>query len=178
MPDGHDPDLSDAVVKQIDDPVRADAKGPQASQSSPKGMPGLGLTLQQPKRLADSVGHGPIELEDLTTGPTREDDSGHLPSASSGREFSSKLGQRHRLAALDLSKPFFDRAERLGIREDLGGLLQSVVLVDRDEHGRGPTPPGHDDVFTEISDAIDEMGKLATQLPHRNRFGHTRSVPY
>jgi hypothetical protein len=39
-----------------------------------------------------------------------------------------------------------------GIREDLGGLLECFVLVDRDQHGGRFAVAGHQDVVTTIGD--------------------------
>jgi hypothetical protein len=123
-------------------------------------MPGLGLTLQQPKRLAHRVGDRPIEVQDLSPGASGEYDPLHLASTASRCDISTELGERYGLAALDLSQPFRDRVQGLVVREDLCRLFKRVVLVDRNQDDRRPTASGHDDVLTQVSHPIDEVSEL------------------
>lgn len=158
MPDGDDADLPASVLQLVDDAVGAHPERSPPSQTTSKRVSCHGLPLQQPECLGHGISDGPVEVEDLPSRSTSEDDSGHLPPAASSIEVPTQVGEGHRLAALDLGEAFFDSAERLRIREDFGCLFQGVVLVDGDEHGRRPPSPGHDDVLTEIGNAVDEVG--------------------
>ena len=70
-------------------------------------------------------------------------------------------------------EPTPDRSERVLIREDLGGLLQGLVLVDRNEHRGRSTVPSDRDMLTTVSDLVEQIGEVGTELPDGNGLRHT-----
>lgn len=165
--DGALPNRDDAngltvVHELVDDPVGTNAQRVQPSQPSSKRIPRRGLTLEEPEGFSDRVGDWPLEVEDLPPDPAREDDSRHLLTASSLIQLPAKIGERHCLPPLHFSKSLFDGSHRRAVGEDLCGLLQRVVLVNRDQDCGRSAPPGDDHVFTEIGNAIDEARQLAS----------------
>ena len=141
-------------------------------------MTGFRLSLQEAERLAHRVRNQPVQLKDLAANASGKDNSRHLPPRETSAEISTKLIQRHRLLPFDLLKSVLNGGESCGIREDLGGLLQRVVLVDGDEHRCWPPSPSDDDVFAEIGDPIDYGGEIAAERCYWDDFGHAASVPY
>jgi hypothetical protein len=170
MPDGEDADDALVLVKLVDDPVGANAKRPQPAKASSKGMTCLGFAFEEAEGLDDGIGQGTIEVDDLLAGAPGELDPAHLRVSTV--ELSAKLVKCHGLPALDLLASFLDGDERLGIGEDLSGLFQGVVLVDRDEHGGRPTPTGDDDMLPEIGDLIDDLAEFAAKLTDWDRLAH------
>ena len=138
----------------------------------------LGLAFQYPKRFAHRVCDGPIEAQDLSPSALGENDAVHLVSTASGGDISTKLGERHRLAVVDLSQPLLDHPQALVVREDLRRLFKGVVFVDRNQNRGGPTPSSHDHVLAQVGNAIDEVGEFTAQLADRYDFSHVTSVPY
>lgn len=120
-------------------------------------MPRLRLAFQQAEGLAHCVCNWRIEVQDLSSGSPSEDETGHLLSTVSGSDISTEFGQRHYLAALDLSQPFLDRAQGLIVGQDFCCLFKCVVFVDRKQDRRRSTSAGHYDVLTQVGDAVDEV---------------------
>ena len=135
----------------------------------------IGFAFEEPERLDDGVGQRPVEIDDLLTDALDELDPAHLPV--SAVELSAQLIERHSLSSLDLLTTFFDGSERVGIGEDLGGLLQGLVFVHRDKHSRGTAPPGDDHVLSEVGNLIDDLAELTTELSNGNRLTDPSSVP-
>lgn len=138
----------------------------------------LGLAFQQPEGLAHCVCNRPIEVQDLSPSTRSENDAVHLPSTASGGDISTKLGQRYRLAVLDLSQPFLNRPQGLVVREDLCRLFKSVVFVYRNQDCCRTTVPSHDDVLSQVGNAIDKASEFIAQFADRHGFSHIMSVPY
>ncbi|MGA2520606.1 MAG: hypothetical protein ABSG81_07285 [Acidimicrobiales bacterium] len=175
MPDReHANDLL-VAVDLVDDPVRTDAKRPEAAKAPSKRVTCIRFALKKAERLHDGIGQEQVEIDDLFTGPSGELDPTHLPV--SAVELSAQLIERHSFPSLDLLTSFFDGSERAGIGEDFGGLLQGLVFVHRDEHSRGTAPPGDDHVLSEVSNLIDELAEFAAELSNGNRLTHVGSVP-
>jgi len=65
-----------------------------------------------------------------------------------------------------------NRSERALIRENLGGLLQGLVLVDRDKYRRRSTVPSDRDMLTTVSDLVKQIGEVSTELPDGNSLRH------
>jgi hypothetical protein len=63
-----------------------------------------------------------------------------------------------------------DRVERALAREDLCGLLQRLVLIDRDEHRCGTTATGDRHVFTPVGDLVEQVGEVGAELSHGTVF--------
>jgi hypothetical protein len=133
---------------------------------------GLGLALKEPKCFAHCVRNGPVQLEDVAASTSSQDNPRHWLSGASRAKFVAKVSEGHGFPALEFRKPFLDSCHRVGVRQDLGSLLQGVVLIDGDEHGRGSSPPGDDDVLAKIGDAIYHGSEVAAQRPYRDDFSH------
>lgn len=159
------------LVELIDDSVCPDTKRPQSAESTAKRMTCFRFSLKQSERLAHSIRKRPFELENLSTSPPDELDPAHL-SSSATLEIPTNLGKRHRLPSLSFLAPFLDRGKGFWIRKDLGRLLQRLVLVDRNQHGRRTPPPGNDDVLPHICHAVDDLTELVAKLSNRNRLAH------
>jgi hypothetical protein len=175
VPDGEDTDDALIAIDLVDDPVNADAKRPEPAKTPSKRVTCIGFAFEEAQCLDDGIGQRPVKIDDLLTGPPGELDPAHLPVSLV--ELSAELIERHSFSTLDLLTTFFDGSQRFGIGEDLGGLLQGLVFVHRDKHGRGPTPPGDDHVLSEVGNLIDDLAQLATQLSNRNGLTHATSVP-
>jgi hypothetical protein len=65
------------VDQLVDDPIRADMERAKAAQPTAELVSDEGFAFQQPQRIFDGVDYRPVELEQLSTSATREDDSGH-----------------------------------------------------------------------------------------------------
>jgi hypothetical protein len=175
VPDGEDTDDALVAVDLVNDPVRTDAKRPEPTETSSKRVTCIWFAFEKAERLDDGIGQRPVEINDLFTGPSGELDPAHLPE--SAVELSAQLIERHRFPSLDLLTTFFDGSERLGVGEDLSGLLQGLIFVHRDKHSRGTAPPGDNHMLSEVSNLIDELAELATKLSDGNRLTHAFSVP-
>jgi hypothetical protein len=175
--DSQDPNRPPVLSELIEDPIGTDAKRPEATEPTPKTVTGLGLPLQNAKRFHYRVSQMPVEVEDLPAGSPGKDDLRQLPTGSFAVQLVPELVEGEGLALLHLAKAFLDGGERLSVRENLGGLLERLVLVDGNEHGRRAAPPGHDDVLPHVGHAVDEPGEGAAKLSYRNRLSHGTSVP-
>jgi hypothetical protein len=175
VPDGENTNDPLVAVDLVDDPVSTDAKRPEPAKAPSKRVTCIWFAFEEAERLDDGIGQRPVETDDLLTSPSGELDPAHLPV--SAVELSAQLFERHSFPSLDLFTTFFDGSERVGIGEDLGGLLQGLIFVHRDKHSRGTAPPGDDHVLSEVSNLIDELTELATKLSNGNRLTHAPSVP-
>lgn len=175
VPDGQNTNDPVVAVDLVDDPVRTDTKRPEPAKAPSKRVTCIWFAFEEAERLDDGFGQRPVEIDDLFTGPSGELDPAHLPVWAV--EFSAQLIERHSFPSLDLFTTFFDGSERVAIGEDLGGLLQGLIFVHRDKHSRGTTPPGDDHMLSEVSNLIDELAELATELSNGNRLTHVPSVP-
>jgi hypothetical protein len=175
VPDGENTNDPLVTVDLVDDPVRTDAKRPEPAKAPSKRVTCIWFAFEEAERLDDGIGQRPVEIEDFSADPSGELDPAHLPV--SAVELSAQLIERHSFSSLDLLTTFFDGSERVGIGEDLGGLLQGLIFVHRDKHSRGTAPPGDDHVLSEVGNLIDELAELATKLSNGNRLTHASSVP-
>jgi hypothetical protein len=170
VPDGGDTDYTFVAVDLVNDSVSTDAKRPEPAKAPSKRVPCIWFAFEEAECLSDGIGQRPVEIDDLLTGPPRQFDPAHL--SVSAIELSAQLIERHSFPSLDLFTPFFDGSECVGIGEDLSGLFQGLIFVHRDKHGRGTAPPGDDHVLSEVSNLIDEVAELATELSYGNRLTH------
>ncbi len=175
MPDGENTNDPLVPIDLVNDPVRTDAKRPEPAKAPSKRVTCIWFAFEEGERLDDGIGQRPVEIDDLFTGPSGELDPAHL--RVSAVELSAELIERHGFPSLDLLTTFFDGSECVGIGEDLGGLFQGLIFVHRDKHSRGTAPPGDDHVLSEVSNLIDELAELATELSYGNRLTHALSVP-
>lgn len=164
------------VVEQVDDPVGADSKRSQSTEPSPKEVTCLRLALEETESLDHSVGKGPVKVDDLLSGSSGKLDPAHL--VPTGSQLSAEVVKRHDIPALYFPSPLLDGGHRLGVRQDLSRLLQRLVLIDRDEHGRRTTMAGDDDMLAQIGNLIDDLAQLTAKLADRYGLGHATSVPH
>lgn len=179
MADGSDPDRLAAVGQLVDDPIGAHPQRVQAPELAPKRIASKRVPLEQPERILNSVDQRPAELKQVAAGPPGEDKSrqrlaGGRPAVG---QLTAKLGKGERLSTLDLAKPRLQGSEGIRIGEDLGGLLQSLVLVDRNKSGSGGSIAGDQDVVAPIADIVEQAAEVAAQLSNGNGLCHKASVP-
>ncbi len=103
-----------SLGERVDDAVAADAKRAQSCQAPPQNVAGERIAFEQRECILYGGDQRPIELEQLTTGATREHDAGHrsagLPPLF---QLDTQVGQRDRLPARELGKTHLDRGECL-----------------------------------------------------------------
>jgi hypothetical protein len=145
-----------AGVNLVHDSVRPYPERSEAGQTATEGMAGEWLAFEKTEGVLDGIDQRPTELEQLATGSPREDDPRH---ASAGRsafsQLAAELGERDRLAAYELGQAGVDRGERVGIGEDLGGFLQRLVFVDRDQRGCRLAVARHEDVIAAVGNIAE-----------------------
>lgn len=106
MANSSDANRFSTLGQLIDDSVRTDPQRVKTTKFSPERVPGEWVALKQAERILDRVDQRPAELEQVTAGSPGEDES--RQRSAGGRpavgKFAAKLGERDRLAALDLGK--------------------------------------------------------------------------
>jgi hypothetical protein len=137
-----------------------------------------GLSLELAKRVLDRGDQWPVELEQVCTCASGQDDAGQC-----GSEGAAALGdlvaqgvERDGVAAVELGQSHLDGSDCAGVGENLGRLLERLVLVDRYECGSGPAVARHEDVVAAISDVVQQFAQPAAELSHGYVLGHTASV--
>lgn len=168
------------VGELIDDPVGADPQRVEPPELSPERITGKRVTLEQSKRILDGVDQRPAQLKQVTTGSPSKDESGQRSAGAwpALGELTAKLGEGERLPPLNLGKPRLQRADGIRIGEDLGGLLQSLVLVDRNQNGGRSPIAGDQDVISSITDVVQQAAEVAAQLSDGHDLSHVPSVHY
>lgn len=130
-------------------------------------MARLRLALQKAQRILDRIDQRPAQLEQLATGPSGKDKS--RQRSASGRstlgQLATKLDQGHRFATLDLGETRLQRGESVRIGKNLGGLLQCLVLVNRNQgrrnQGRRRSPiAGDQHVIPPNTDVIEQAASI------------------
>ncbi len=91
-------------------------------------------------------------------------------------KLAAKLRQRDRLPALDLGEARLQGGEGVGVGQDLGGLLQRLILVDRHQSRRWGPVAGDQHVVAAIAYIIEQSAEVTAQLAHRDGLGHAVSV--
>lgn len=176
--DGGDSHRLPAIGQLVKDSIGADPQRAQAAEPPPERMTRLRLALQQTQGVLDSVDQRPVQLKQLATGAPSEDKPRQRSASgrSALRQLAAKLRQSDRLPALDLGKARLQRREGVGVGENLGGLLERLVLVDWDQ-GRRRRPIARDqNVVSAVADVVEQAAEVGAQLAHRNGLGHWRSV--
>ena len=174
MPDRGDANRLSAIGQLIENPVGADPQGVKTAELPPKRMTGERVALEQPQRILDRVDQPPAQFEQLPTSSPGKYES--CQRSAGGRaalgQLVAKLGEGDRLAPLDLGKPPLQGRESVRVGEDLRGLLQRLILVDRDE-SRSRRPIARDQhVIAPIADVIQKLAEIAAQLSHWDRLRH------
>jgi hypothetical protein len=162
-----DRDHSDRLLgvgELVEDAVGADPQRAQAAKPAAKRVPSSRFALEQAERIGDRVDQGPVEREQLATGAASEDKlrqrSGCV-GATLG-ELVAELSKGDRFGALDLGEPGLQGGHRIGIGEDLGGLLEGLVLIDRNQGGGGRAIAGDEDVIAPVADLVEQIAEIAT----------------
>jgi hypothetical protein len=167
------------ISELVDDAVGADAERAESLEAPAKRVSGERLALEQSEGVLDGVDQHPVEFEQLSSRATREDDAGHCSVGGPPLgELASQIRKRDCLLARELSETGFDRGKRLGVREDLCGLLQCVVLVYRNQGGGRSAVAGNDDMVSTISHVAKQFAEVASELADRHCLGHLLSVPH
>jgi hypothetical protein len=123
---------------------------------------GEGITLEPAKSVLDRVDQGPVEIKQIAPGSAREDYPCHRSAIGPAlSQLLAKLGQPDRLVSLQLSKSCLERGERVGIREDLGGLLQCLVFIRRHDRRGRTTVAGHEQMVTPFGDIVEQPAQVA-----------------
>lgn len=178
MADGSDANRLSAIGQLIEDSIGADPQRVQAAELSTERGTGERFALEQTERILDRVYQRPAQLEQIATGSPSKNES--CQRSAGGRpalgQLTAKLGERNRLAALDLGKTGLEREEGMRVREDLGSLLQRLVLAYGNQSRRGRPVASHQDMLAPIADVIEQVAELAAQLTNRNGLRHAKSV--
>ncbi len=174
MSNRHHPDQTIAFGQLIDDPKCSDAERAKSPQATPKRVPCEGFTLEPSKRFLDRVDKRPTQLEQIAPCRAREDDARHR-SASSPEigQLSAEVLQVDRLTTVQVSQPGIKRREGFGIGEDLRGLLQRLIFVDRNDRSGWATVTGHEQMLASFRYIVDEATEIAPELADRNGLGHS-----
>src|SRR5215218_3108886 len=137
-----------------------------------------GLALQLSERVLDRIDQRPVKLEQVSSGPSGQHDAGHRRSegAAAFGELGAQRVERDGVAAADVDESGLDRGDGVGVGEDLGGLLERLILVDRHECGRRLAVARHKDVIAAISDIVEQFAQPAAELAHGYVLSHTRRV--
>lgn len=148
MADGSEANGLAAVGQLAEDPKGTDPQRVKAAQLPPQGGTGKRVTLEQAERVLDRVDERQAQLEQVATRSPGEDESGQ--GSAGGRtapgKLGSKLGEGDGFALLDLGKPGFEGGEGPRVGKDLRGLLQRLVLADRNQsRGGGAVTRDRDD---------------------------------
>jgi hypothetical protein len=84
----------------------------------------------------------------------------------------ANLIEGHEVAGGQVVEAATELGERVLVGEDLGGLFECFVLVDRDEHGRGSAAPGDRDVLTTVGHVVEQLGGVGAELSDGHGFRH------
>lgn len=102
------------VGELMDDAERADTQRSETSQPATKSMTDQRIALEQPEGVLYRINERPVELEQLSSGAPREDDSRHRLLRCAARvELGAKIRKRDGLIARELRKTGLDRDEGL-----------------------------------------------------------------
>ena len=125
-------------------------------------MPGAWLALKQAQHILDRINQRPVELKQLAAGAAREDE---LRQRSAGRatlgQLAAKLCKRDSLVAGDLSEAGLQRDKGIGIGENLSGLLQGLVLIDRNQRRRRSAVASYQHMVAAVADIIKQAAEIA-----------------
>jgi hypothetical protein len=152
-----------AVGQLVEDPISADSQQIQPTQFASERMSGPWLALEQAQSILDRVDQRPIEVEQLPPyAAGKNEPRQRLAGGSSAlSQLTAKFNKGDRLIACDLRQADLQGGECIWVGENLGGLLQCLVLVDRDQsRGRGAIA-SHKHVITPIADIVEQAAEVA-----------------
>ena len=152
MTDRGDADGLIVVCELIDDAVRAYTQRAQAVQPAAQRVSDVRVPFEKSKRVLDCIDDRPAEVEQLLSGDPREDDLGHASADSSTlAEVAAKMVEGDAVASCELGEASLDGDQRGGVRQDLGGLFERFVLVDRNDGGGRFSISSHEHVIAAVS---------------------------
>lgn len=134
---------------------------------------GVWLALKQCQGFLGGVDQGPGEREQLGASASREYQSSHrLFRRSQLRQLAAQITELDGLTSCELVETCLQCAQGLCVREDLGGLLERLVLVDWHECCRWPSVSRHDYVVASVGYVAENLSQVAPELADRDRLGH------
>src|SRR5687767_13200100 len=141
-------------------------------------MAGGGLSLELSKRVLDRVDQWPVELEQVCTCASGQDDAGQCLSegATALGELVTQRVERDGGAAVELGESRPDGSGGARVGKNLGRLLERLLLVDRHGRGRGPGVAPHEDVVAALGDVVQQFAQPAAELSHGYVLSHAASV--
>jgi len=168
--DGDDPH-GVAAGELVDHAVAPDPKRSEPPKRSPELMSCLVVPFEESEGIVDGVYERPVDGHEIVARRPGEDDASQ-GSATMPADLPTELGEGHGVALLQVCEPRVDSGESVSIGEDLGGLLEGVVLVDRDEDRGRAAVPSDDDVLTPVDDLVEQLGEGGAQISYTDGLGH------
>jgi hypothetical protein len=145
----------------------------KASKSATQRIAGVWFALKQRKGFLGGVDQRPVEREQLCTRATREYELWHwLARGPLLCQLTAQVAELDCLTARKLIETRLQCVQSCGIREDLGGLLKCLVLVDRYEYRRWPPIARHDHMVTAVCHIAEQLSQVAPKLAYWDGLGH------
>lgn len=136
-------------------------------------MPGARLAFGQCERVLYRQDERPVKVEQRDSGAAREDNPNHRSARRSALgELVPEFLERDGFVPRKLSDTGLDRGQRLGVGQNLCGLLERLVLVDRDERGRRPAVSCDEYVVAAIRDVAEQLTQVASKLSNGHGARH------
>lgn len=179
MKDGDNTNRLASFPDLVDQSVRSNSEGPKAFELSAEPMTRLGVRLEQRDRVEHGLRYASVEAGDVSPSRSGEEDSGHASVPTRPfpfRKVCANLVERRYAAGFEIGETALDRANRCGVREDLGRFLQAFVLIDGNDRSSRAPVASNDDVLATIGNLIEKFGELGAKLFDGNGPGHTKSV--
>lgn len=168
-----------AVAESVENAIDANPKRQDALEPAAESMAEFRISLEQGQGVEDGFGKTRGQRAELRSRQSCQDDTSHrLRPSEPLRMFGSNLIERMGATRLEVCPTATDIGERLRVRQNLGRLLERLVLVDRYDRRCRTATPSHDDMLTQIRDLIEESSQLRAELTNGNGLGHDGcSVP-
>lgn len=140
-------------------------------------MAGSRFALEQAERFRDGIYQRPIETQQLTAGSSSKHNSRHGLVRTKLVEFFTQLLKGDDVALRQLGQSKLEGSHGIRVREDLGGLLERLVLIDRNERRCRPAVPSDENVIPPVGDLAQHLTEMGTELSGGNCSGcHLASV--
>ena len=117
------------------------------------------FALQQPQNVLDGVDQGPVEYKKLCAGTSRKYQSSQrrLFRWSPFCQLAVEIAELDRFSSLKLIQTRLEGVQCGGVGEDLGCLLERLVLVDRYERGRRPAIARQNHMVPPVGDVAEHL---------------------
>jgi len=164
MADSSDTNCLLSIGQLVKDSVSANTQRVQPTQLAAECVSGSRFALEQSQRILDRVDQLPVEFEQLAPCAAGKNEPGQRSASSCSTlgQLAAKLGKSDRFVACDLGQAGLQGGEGIGIRENLGGLLQCLVLVDRNKGCGRCAVASHKHVITPVADIVEQAAEVAT----------------